>query len=99
MQEFGDGGQRVEMLLELVSRHKEEDDGARRLSVDGFKWNAIGGSAQSDNEIGNQISRRMRNGDTLSNPSGNERFTLAQAGDDGGLMLRFNLLIDNKAPH
>ena len=76
VQQLGDVGQGVEVLLELALRHQEEHDQVDRLVVQGVEVHALLRAAQRADHLVDQVGRGVRDADAK-----------ADAGAHGGLAL------------
>lgn len=90
VQQLGDVGQRVQVLLKLALRHEEEHHQIHRLIVQRVEIAAFAGAAQRADDFGDQIGGGMRNSDSEANAGAHLRVALLDHGSDGLAVLGFD---------
>ena len=91
VQQLGDIGQGVEMLLELALRHQEEHDQVDRLVVQGIEVDAFLRAAQRADHFIDQIRRGVRDADAEADAGAHGGLALLDHRRDGVVMFGLDL--------
>ena len=84
LEELGDAGHGVEVLLELALRHEEEDHEADRLAVECIEGDTTAGATQGGDGLGNAIGSGVGDADAVADAGAHGLFALTDHGADAG---------------
>ena len=90
VEEFGDVGEGMEVFLKLALGNEEKHDQIDGLIVEGVKIDAIFGTAESANDLINEIGRRMGNADAKPDAGAHRGLAFFDHRGDGVVMLAFD---------
>ncbi len=87
VEEFGDVGEGVKVLLKLALGNEEEHDEIHRLVIERIEINTLFRAAERAHHLVNEISRGVRDADSKANARTHRGFPLFDHGRDGIVML------------
>src|SRR5688572_21622170 len=99
MEQFGDLGKSMKVLLELPLRHQKQHDQCDRLVVKRVKIDAFLRAPESTHDIVNEVCRSVREPNAEPNSRAHRGFALFYDSNDGVAMLGLNLACRHQVPN